>query len=359
LAAAAGLAALPLAGATGAGSPAGGGDADGDLEGGITVVPHVGDITDQSRFPPDWWRQFSVVLGGFDNVEARRFANSMLCSFVKIDEDGAYEDLSQVIPFVNGGTEGFQGSVNVILPRVTACFECLLDTFPPETTVPVCTIANTPRKPEHCVLYVLDKEWAAAFPERAKPDTDSPEDMRWVFEHAAERARAHRIEGVTYAFTLGVAKKIIPAIASTNALVAATCVHEALKYITRASQTLDNWLQYAGGEGVAASALTYARTDGCAVCCKPEVEVRLPRSAPLEALVRHEKLRLRNAEVFLPGRGRLLEAARPGEAPAAAERRRDDLARSLADAGVEDGDELAVHDRGITRLAIAVTVRFE
>ena len=41
-------------------------------------------------------------------------------------------------------------------------------------------------------------EWPKQKPERSI-DTDSPDDMRWLFEVAAARAEKFKIEGVTYA----------------------------------------------------------------------------------------------------------------------------------------------------------------
>lgn len=53
------------------------------------------------------------------------------------------------------------------------------------------------------------------------------------------------MQGVTLQLTQGVVKNIIPAIASTNAIVAASCALETLKLVTLASTGLDNYLMCA------------------------------------------------------------------------------------------------------------------
>ena len=106
------------------------------------------------------------------------------------------------------------------------------------TAFPICTIANTPRLPEHCIEWASVLEWprvhggkSASFLVSAytevrtdkKLDTDDPEHIGWLYKTALARAQEFKIDGVTWSLTQGVVKNIIPAIASTNAIIAGVC----------------------------------------------------------------------------------------------------------------------------------------
>ena len=164
---------------------------------GVTVTPHYCRVEHK---PLDFYEQFHIIVLGLDSLEARQYMNQVACSFLgagpgpascpwamcccirllsrvccsashsrrhnceqlavclsgclpvqgggsaEYDADGE-PDLATIKPIIDGGTEGMKGNARVILPGKTACFECTLWLFPPQTKFPLCTLAETPRCP--------------------------------------------------------------------------------------------------------------------------------------------------------------------------------------------------------------------
>lgn len=73
--------------------------------------------------------------------------------------------------------------------------------------------------------------------------------------------------------TQGVVKNIIPAIASTNAIIAASCCNEAFKIATVTAPCLgspedgaNNYMMYSGDDSVYTFTYSYEKKQDCPVC---------------------------------------------------------------------------------------------
>jgi ubiquitin-activating enzyme E1 C len=262
-----------------------------------------------------FYTQFLIVIAGLDNIPARRWLNSTIHDLVKADPTTGTIDSSTIKFLLDGGTEGLKGQARVIIPTMTACFECTLDTFPPMTTYPLCTIAETPRLPEHCIEYAYTVMW-----ERERSSTqfnaDNDEHVAWVYERALSRSKSFGIEGVTKFLTKGVVKRIIPAVASTNALIAAVLVNEAFKIATYSNPVMNNYLMFMGQTGVNCQTFSYERKEDCLVCGGAMsggrvVTVRLTSdsitvSEIIERLVSHPTLRLSKPSITYRPNGEIV-----------------------------------------------------
>jgi ubiquitin-activating enzyme E1 C len=319
----------------------------------MNVQYHHGKIQDKSL---EFYKSFQCIISGLDNVEARRWLNSTICSLVELDEDGD-PDPSTIIPIVDGGTEGFAGQARVILPRITSCFECSLDAFPPQKSFPLCTVAETPRLPEHCIAYALTIQWPTAFPDR-KLDNDSPEDMQWVYQQALERAKKYEIEGVTYMLTMGVVKNIIPAVASTNAIIAAACVNETVKLLTFCSQSLNTYMMYMGSTGIYSHTFVYEKKDDCPVCSSTIRKMTISPKITLNEFLQSLKegdLRLKSPSVTAASSGKTLYMQKP---PALETMTRPNLDKRLG-VLIEDGEELTITDPMFSATSVGISIYFE
>ncbi|KAL4994685.1 hypothetical protein BDV10DRAFT_176347 [Aspergillus recurvatus] len=242
---------------------------------GVKITPFVGKIQDKDE---DYYMQFKIIVCGLDSIEARRWINFTLVGMVDMDNPESLK------PLIDGGTEGFKGQARVILPTLTSCIECQLDMHAPRPAVPLCTIATIPRQPQHCI------EWAhqIAWQDKRKNDTFDSDDMEhigWIYNAALERAKEFNISGVTFQMTQGVVKNIIPAIASTNAVIAAATTSEALKIATSCNPFLENYMMYAGEEGVYTYTFEAEKKPDCPVCGNLARKITVNPDATLEEFI--------------------------------------------------------------------------
>lgn len=251
----------------------------------VNVVPHFGRIEEKSD---DFYRSFHIVIMGLDSITARKWLNDKYASLATygIDDEGKSVCLAAT-PLIDGGTEGFRGSARHIKFGKTACIECSMYLYPPMQGVPMCTLENVPRVPEHCVLYVKQKTWDVEKPfgaqsngEAIDVDGDNQEHILWIMEASKKRQEQFKIEGnIDFQFTQGVVKNVIPAVGFTNAMIAAMCANEALKMATGAGALMDNYTFYDGSSNGIASYTQQMFNDPTCPSCQAREIVKAPKTA--------------------------------------------------------------------------------
>ena len=317
---------------------------------GVKITPFNGKIQDKDD---DYYMQFKLVICGLDSIEARRWINIMLHDMV--DENNP-ESLK---PLIDGGTEGFKGQARLIIPTMTSCIECQLSMHAPRAAVPLCTLATIPRQPQHCI------EWAhiIAWEEQRKDDTldtDDPEHITWLYQTALERAKQFNIPGVTYSMTQGVVKNIIPAIASTNAIIAAACTNEAFKIITSTAPYLDNYMMYTGdsdASGLYNHTFQAEKKEDCPVCGVKAQTLHIDPELTLEdfiaSLAETAEAQLKKPTIRTEARSLYYQAP-----PALEEQTRPNLKLKMKDL-LTDGEEIAVSDSAYPTTDFRYQLRFQ
>lgn len=310
----------------------------------LKITSHFKKIQDMGV---DFYRSFQVIISGLDSIEARRWINSTLYALA--------QDENLIIPLVDGGTEGFRGQSRVIIPTLTSCFECSLDLLSAQTAYPVCTIANTPRLPEHCIEWASQLEWNKQFPGK-KFDADDPEQVEWMYQTAKARAEEFGIDGVTKSLTLGVVKNIIPAIASTNAIIAASCCNEVFKIITNVNPILDNYMMYSGDDSIFTYTYSYTRKQNCAVCGTTAKTVAVQRWWTLQQFI-HEiksKQEIQMTNPSLTSGDKYLYISSP---PELQEATKANLSKKMKDL-VHRGEEIVVTDPNLP-ISLRIIIHLE
>jgi molybdopterin-synthase adenylyltransferase len=81
-----------------------------ELDPSVTIIPSIARI---ETYDVDRFRSFDLILGCLDNIAARLHVNS-------------HSYLARR-PYVDGGTNGFRGKVQVVIPPETPCLQCAMN----------------------------------------------------------------------------------------------------------------------------------------------------------------------------------------------------------------------------------------
>jgi ubiquitin-activating enzyme E1 C len=171
----------------------------------------------------------------------------------------------------------------------------------------LCTIAHTPRLAEHCIEYARILLWPKENPfgDDVQLDGDDPHHIAWIYERARERAAQFGISGVTFRLTQGVVKHIIPAVASTNAVIAAALATEVFKVATSCAQTLNNYMVFNDTDGIYTYSYEAEKNPGCLGCSRVpqafEVKSDETLAAISERLVEKHQMKQPGLRVIING----------------------------------------------------------
>ena len=105
----------------------------------FSMTKEVGEVN-ENTFNKNFWTEIDLVVNALDNVEARKYVDSMC---VKYDK-----------PLFESGTLGTKGNTQAIIPYETATYSEIRD--PVDNAIPMCTIRSFPNSIEHCVERELD-----------------------------------------------------------------------------------------------------------------------------------------------------------------------------------------------------------
>ncbi|XP_023411391.1 SUMO-activating enzyme subunit 2 isoform X2 [Loxodonta africana] len=327
----------------------------------------------------EFFRQFMLVMNALDNRAARNHVNRMC--------------LAADVPLIESGTAGYLGQVTIIKKGVTECYEC--HPKPTQRTFPGCTIRNTPSEPIHCIVWAkylfnqlfgeedADQEVS---PDRADPEAawepmeaearasnedgdikrvstkewakstgydpvklftkDDPSAMDFVTSAANLRMHIFSMNMKSRFDIKSMAGNIIPAVATTNAVIAGLIVLEGLKILAgKIDQCRAIFLnkQPNPRKKLLVPCALDPPNPNCYVCAsKPEVTVRLNvhkvTVLTLQDKIVKEKFAMVAPDVQIEdGKGTILISSEEGETEA-------NNHKKLSEFGIRNGSRLQADD---------------
>lgn len=198
--------------------------------------------------------------------------------------------------------------------------------------------------------YVKLIQWEKENPFDSELDGDDPHHVSWVYEKAQERANSFNIMGLSYRLVQGVLKHIIPAVASTNAIVAASCVTEVFKLVTSCYECYNNSLLFNDVDGIYTYVFESEKKDYCLNCSNVTkvVEFDSPENVTLQGLINYlcenPRFQMKSPGVAanIDGKNKTLYIS---SVKSIEERTRPNLKLTLQELNIENGQELSVADQ--------------
>lgn len=193
-------------------------------------------------------------------------------------------------------------------------------------------------------------QWEKENPFDAELDGDDPQHVSWVYEKAQERANSFNITGLSYRLVQGVLKHIIPAVASTNAIVAASCVTEVFKLVTSCYECYNNSFLFNDVDGIYTYIFEAEKKNYCLNCSNVAkiVEFDSPENVTLQNLIDHlcenVQLQMKSPGITanIDGKNKTLYIS---SVKSIEERTRPNLKLTLQELNIENGQELSVADQ--------------
>ncbi|KAG7166311.1 NEDD8-activating enzyme E1 catalytic subunit-like [Homarus americanus] len=155
------------------------------------------------------------------------------------------------------------------------------------------------------------------------------------------------ISGVTYRLTQGVVKRIIPAVASTNAVIAAACATEVFKLATSACTPMNNYCVFNDSDGIYTYTYEQEKKEDCVACSQVPQELLVQLTEKLQDVISRLKDSLQyqmkspGLQAMIDGRTKSLYLHSPASIE---ERLRPNLKKTIEELGLRDGMEIAVAD---------------
>lgn len=144
--------------------------------------------------------------------------------------------------------------------------------------------------------------------------------------------------------------------ASTNAIVSAACVNEAVKLLSFCSQTLNTYMMYMGSEGVYSHTFVYERKDDCPVCTASVRKLTLQPTTTLNELI--QQLKEGDLRLLSPSMTTSSQTLYMQKPPSLEKATRPNLDKAVSVLLGTGGGEIQVTDPVLQNVSFTVAVAF-